>query len=309
MDDGSAGGDGLDLVEDTREDLVGHRDSPAGLLGELERLGSHRGHAIAHMADLVVEAHLVPRRRVGPALPTRGVLHPRGVEGVEHGVDPRQRSGLGVVDGQDAGVGVRAAQHLGVEHPARLHVVDERRVALHQLDGVDLVDGPADHVGRRDVRGRDEAGPGRRSIGPGPRLAVGEGFDDHRRHRLGLAPPAAVPRRAAPRPPPSGSRSPGRGCRRGRRGSPPPSDRAPAPGAPGSPAPWHPPSSPTAVRRTRRTRPGSGAARRWRRRGTPPSSPGVRPPAPRAARRPPAAVRRRARQPPPSPPSRSRTGR
>jgi hypothetical protein len=68
VDPGRPLGQRLELVEHGRQDLVGHRDAAAGRLGDLGGLGGHGRHAVAHVTDLVVEAHLVPRVRVGPAL-------------------------------------------------------------------------------------------------------------------------------------------------------------------------------------------------------------------------------------------------
>jgi len=109
VDDRCAGPDRLDLVEDGREHVVGHLDPSARLLGDRHALRGDRGDPVADVADLVVEADLVPRSRVRPALAAGGVLHAGGVERVQHRVHARQGARLGVVDGDDARVGVRAA--------------------------------------------------------------------------------------------------------------------------------------------------------------------------------------------------------
>ena len=79
VDPGRPLGQRLELVEHRRQDLVGHLDPAAGLLGELGRLGGDRRHPVAHVADLVVEAHLIPGYGLGQLWPpeayfTRRVL-------------------------------------------------------------------------------------------------------------------------------------------------------------------------------------------------------------------------------------------
>ena len=123
---GAPGSTRLGRVEDGRQHLVGDLDQPAGLLGQLGRLGRDGGDAVADVAHLVVEADLIPRVRVRPALARRGVLHARRVQVVDDGVDARQRARGGVVDRDDPRVRVRAAQHLRVQQPARLDVGRER---------------------------------------------------------------------------------------------------------------------------------------------------------------------------------------
>ena len=138
-------GQRLPRVEHGGEDLVGHLDPAAGLLGELDGVGRHRGDAVADVTDLVVEAHLIPRIRVRPALAGRRVLHPRRVREVQDGSDAGNRARLGVVDRDDPRVGVGAAQHLCVQQPARLDVAGEGGVALDEPDRVHLPLGLADH--------------------------------------------------------------------------------------------------------------------------------------------------------------------
>ena len=79
----------LELVEDRRQDVVGDLDQAQGLVGDLRGLGGHSRHAVADVTDLRVEAHLVVRVRVGPALAARRVLHPWRVLVVEDGVHAR----------------------------------------------------------------------------------------------------------------------------------------------------------------------------------------------------------------------------
>ena len=83
--------DRLERVEDCGEHLVGDLDAPACLLGDLDGVGRHRRDPVADVANLVVEAHLVPRIGVRPALASRGVFHPRGVAVVERLVHARHR--------------------------------------------------------------------------------------------------------------------------------------------------------------------------------------------------------------------------
>jgi hypothetical protein len=152
VNNGRAFSHGLALVEYRGEDLIGHLYPPARLLRDLERLGGDRSHPIAHVTDLVVETHLIPRVRVGPALATRGVLDSSRIAMVQDCMDAGERPGGRVVDVHDTGVGVGASEHLCVEHAAQLHVVGERRIALHQFQSIHLGLGRADdscrgHVG------------------------------------------------------------------------------------------------------------------------------------------------------------------
>ena len=91
VDDRRAGFDRLQLVEHRRQHLVGHVDQPHRLLRDLDRLGGDRRDAVADVTNLVVEADLVVRVRVRPRLAAGGVLHPRRVAVVQHGVHAGER--------------------------------------------------------------------------------------------------------------------------------------------------------------------------------------------------------------------------
>ncbi len=103
---------------------------------------------------------------------------------MEHGDDAGKCARPGIVDRDDPGVGVRAVEDLGVQHAAHLEVVDEGRVALGQLEGVDLVLGPAHHPCVRHLGMGDHLGSHRvDSLEVGhPRLHV----EGDRRHQGGL---------------------------------------------------------------------------------------------------------------------------
>ncbi len=166
MDDGRALDHGLELVEDCGQDLVGHIDQPHRFIGDLRRLGCHRGNPVTDVANLRVEAHLVVRMGVGPALAAARVLDPRRVLVVQNRMNTRKRQRCAVVDIDDVGVGVRASEHLAHQLTACVEVIGERGVALGQLDGVDLDLGLTHHCHLGDVTRRHEARHRCRSIGP-----------------------------------------------------------------------------------------------------------------------------------------------
>jgi hypothetical protein len=141
---GLHGGDG---VEDRRQHFVFHLDQVERGLGDLGRFGGDDGDAVAHVAHLVVERNLVPRVRVRPRLPARGVDDARDVLVGEHGMDARQRPRLAGVDARDAGVGVGAGEQRRVQHAGHVHVVGKDRLALDQLDRIHLHLRAAHHVG------------------------------------------------------------------------------------------------------------------------------------------------------------------
>jgi len=136
VNDGRTGSHGFEFIENGREHLVGDVNETQCLLGDRGRVGGHRGHPIAYVADLVVEADLVMRVRVGPALTARRVLDSLGVLVVQNRVHSGQRHSGRVVYVDDVGVGVRAAQHLGHQLATLGEVVGECRVALGQLSGL-----------------------------------------------------------------------------------------------------------------------------------------------------------------------------
>ena len=100
-------------------------------MSDFDRLGGHRGHPIADVADLVVKRNLVVGLGIWVRLTTGGVLDSRHVAVVDHSMNAGQGSGRRVVDGDDPSVGVGAAENLGVQQTAHLKVVGERRVALY----------------------------------------------------------------------------------------------------------------------------------------------------------------------------------
>ncbi len=188
-------------IQYRRQNLVGDIDQAARLLGDLGRLGGDSCDPIADVAHLVVEAHLVVRTRVGPALTARGVLHPRRVAVVHHSVHSWQRRCLRIVDRDDARVCMRAPQDLRVQHPAKLDVVGEGCVALDETQSFHLVLRFADHRGLRNVRGGHKPRHSRRHVEHERRQRLSQleiprqGLDDERLHRVGLL--AAEHRRSA----------------------------------------------------------------------------------------------------------------
>ena len=129
---------GLHRVEDGGQNLVLDLDEFQRLLENLGRLGGDDSHAIADMAHLVVQAHLVVGRRVGVALPAGGIQHALHVLVGQHRVHARQRQRLALVDAHDAGVGVRAGEQAAVEHARHLQIVGKNGAPLDELERIDL---------------------------------------------------------------------------------------------------------------------------------------------------------------------------
>ena len=115
--------------------------------GDVGRLGGDDGHAVAHVAHLVVERDLIPRMRVGPGLAARSVDDARDILVGQHGMHAGQRPRPAGVDARDAGMGMRAGQQGRVQHAGQIDVIGKNRLALDQLDRIHLHLRPADHVG------------------------------------------------------------------------------------------------------------------------------------------------------------------
>ena len=98
MDDGSPVLDGIVLVEDGREHFVFDFDEAEGLFGDLDGVGGNRGHPVADVAHLVVEAHLVVGERVGVALAAGCVADSWHVPMMQDGFDTGQCERLRIVD-------------------------------------------------------------------------------------------------------------------------------------------------------------------------------------------------------------------
>ena len=113
------------------EHLVVHLDQPRRFLRSLLVHRSHRGDAVAHVADLGAgEIRLVADE---PSVADVGEVG-RG----DHGADARKPLGPLGADGNDAGVGVRAQHHLAAEHPAsRLDVRAEHRLPGYLFEDLD----------------------------------------------------------------------------------------------------------------------------------------------------------------------------
>ena len=163
MEDGRAGLDRCDRVEDRLERLVLDLDQLGGVARQLARLGDDGGHGLAREADLAdcerVVADLAPRRR--RHLEERIRLR-RDLLADQRPVHALDRLGLGDVDGHDPGVGVRRADEVDVAHAVALDVVEEDALALYEalvllardaragealLRGLDLVGGDGRHAG------------------------------------------------------------------------------------------------------------------------------------------------------------------
>ncbi len=164
MDDWCAGTDGFLDIENSRQGLVGHVDEANGGLGNSQRVGGHRSHAVADIAHLVIEADLVVGRRIRVRLAAGRVLNALDVTAMDDGAHAGQRPRLAVVDGNDARVGVRTGQQLGIEHAPHFDVVNEGRIALGQLDGIDLGFRLADDLHLRAGAGLQQQG-GRAGMG------------------------------------------------------------------------------------------------------------------------------------------------
>ena len=112
-----AGLHGCHRVKHGGQHLVLDLDQLQRLLQDLGRLGGDDGDAVADMAHLVVQADLVVGRRVGIALPARGIDHARHIHVGEHGMHAGQGACLGGIDTLDAGVGMGAGEQAAVKHP------------------------------------------------------------------------------------------------------------------------------------------------------------------------------------------------
>jgi hypothetical protein len=159
VDHRRAGGHALAGVEDGGQLLVFDLDQLQRALGDLLGLGGHRGHAIANVAHLAVQADEVQRAGDRVRLAGGRMHHARDVLVGEHRVHPRQGARFADVNPLDPAVGNGAVQQLADQHPAHLHVGSEGGLALRQLHRVQFrlchthVSGPGgrhDHGGQLD---------------------------------------------------------------------------------------------------------------------------------------------------------------
>jgi hypothetical protein len=110
---------GAPRIEHGRQRFIVHRDRPAGLLGDCDRVGNHRSHPLPPEPHDVVEHQRVIRVVEAVLVPGGGKRDRWGVAMGEHGVHPQRRLGGGGVDRADPGVRVRASQHRDVQQPGR----------------------------------------------------------------------------------------------------------------------------------------------------------------------------------------------
>ncbi len=150
--------------EDGRLHVVVDPDQVPGLLGDLPRLGDHRGYAVPHMPYLHIEKPAVMRRRLRFALSGLHVVDVRAVEGRDDADDAGKFLRLGGVDPVDVGAGVRRAEDDQAAGVRRHVVFDKGAFSGYELGAVDLSGGFSDTVKRRTEGRRDFA-------------LVGAGFD------------------------------------------------------------------------------------------------------------------------------------
>ena len=125
-------------IEVDRQLLVGDVDEIEGGDGGFLVDRRHRGHAVAHIADLVHAEWILVGRPGDDAV--GGGHVPAG----HHGVHTRKRLGAGGVDRDDPGVGMGAAQDLAVQHAGKLDVVGVARASAGLGEPVHLAHAAAD---------------------------------------------------------------------------------------------------------------------------------------------------------------------
>ncbi len=117
-------------IDHDRQVLVLHVDEVAGVLGDVSRLGDHRGHRLADVTHAIHGDAVLHHRR---ACELRGRTgHLLGFLARHHQQHARQRTRLRHVDPLDARMRPVRAQHRGVSHVRELHVVDVAALAGEQ---------------------------------------------------------------------------------------------------------------------------------------------------------------------------------
>ena len=114
MNDWRAGLYGFNFVKYGRQHLILDLDQLEGSFGDFKGIGRHGSHPISNVANLVVEADLVVRRRVRVGLASRRILDALDVLVVDDCPDTGQGERLCIIDGDDTRMGMGACQQFCV---------------------------------------------------------------------------------------------------------------------------------------------------------------------------------------------------
>ncbi len=140
-------------IQNGGEHFVFDLDQTQGFFGNLRGFGGHKGHAIAHEADLEIQREGVQRPGERVALSGGRINHAGNILPGQNGGDTWQGAGFGRIDVLNQRMRVRRAQHLGVEQSARFDIRRKSRFTLDELDRVQLLfrfpHGLINGVGRR----------------------------------------------------------------------------------------------------------------------------------------------------------------
>ncbi len=142
-----AGGEGLLLAGDRREDVVRHLGGLQAVLRAVGVTGDDHGEGLADVTHPVAGEHRhgggdeLGRRAVEPGRDVAELQFPGG----ERGDDARYPAHLGEIDAGDHTVGDGAADELRVEHARQLQVVDETAASGQQPGILPARRRPADH--------------------------------------------------------------------------------------------------------------------------------------------------------------------